>query len=47
VLIFGERFGPTRIAGIALVLLSLAIIVVPERWAQRLRFTLDRTQPSR
>ncbi len=47
VLIFGEGFGPARIAGIALILLSLAIIVVPDRWARRLRFTLDRTQPSR
>src|SRR5262249_28018169 len=28
-LVFGERFGPLRLAGMALVLLGIAIIVVP------------------
>jgi drug/metabolite transporter (DMT)-like permease len=32
VLIFGEHFGPARIAGIVLILLGLCVIVLPERW---------------
>jgi O-acetylserine/cysteine efflux transporter len=28
-LVFGERFGPLRLAGMALVLAGLAVIVVP------------------
>lgn len=32
-LVFGERFGPLRLAGIALVLAGLAVIVLPRRSA--------------
>ena len=28
-LVFGERFGPLRLAGMALVLLGIAVIVLP------------------
>jgi O-acetylserine/cysteine efflux transporter len=47
VLIFGERFGAARIAGILLILAGLAITVLPASWLGRLRFALDRTRPSR
>ena len=34
--VFGERFGPMRLAGMALVLLGLAVIVLPlDRRARR------------
>src|SRR5207245_3360730 len=33
-LVFGERFGPLRLAGMALVLLGIAVIVLP--WARML-----------
>jgi hypothetical protein len=44
---FGEAFGPARIAGILLILARLAIIVLPAGRLDRLRFVLDRTGPSR
>jgi O-acetylserine/cysteine efflux transporter len=47
VLIFGESFAPSRIGGILLILIGLGVIVLPARWPDRLRFTLDRTGPSR
>jgi hypothetical protein len=46
-LIFGGHFGPARMAGIVLILVGLAVIVLPERWFARLRFALDPTGPSR
>ena len=30
--VFGERFGPLRAAGIVLVLAGLAVIALPTRW---------------
>ncbi len=37
-LVFGERFGPVRLAGMASVLAGLAVIVLPvERWARLAR----------
>jgi O-acetylserine/cysteine efflux transporter len=34
-LVFGERFGPLRLAGMALVLLGIAVIVLPVgRWSR-------------
>ncbi|MBV8850975.1 MAG: EamA family transporter [Methylobacteriaceae bacterium] len=47
VLIFGERFEPLRAAGILLILVGLAIVVLPERWISRRRFTLDRHRTAR
>jgi O-acetylserine/cysteine efflux transporter len=36
--VFGERFGPLRLAGMAAVLMGLAVIVVPiDRWARAAR----------
>jgi O-acetylserine/cysteine efflux transporter len=35
-IVFGERFGPVRLSGMALVLLGLAVIVLPlERLVRR------------
>ncbi len=37
-IVFGERFGPLRLAGMSAVLLGLAVIVLPvERWARLAR----------
>jgi O-acetylserine/cysteine efflux transporter len=47
VLIFGEHFGPARMAGIVLILIGLAILVLPPRWPARPRFALDRKGTAR
>jgi O-acetylserine/cysteine efflux transporter len=47
VLIFGEHFGPARMAGIVLILIGLAVLVLPARWLARPRFALDRKGPAR
>jgi O-acetylserine/cysteine efflux transporter len=47
VLIFGEHFGPARMAGIVLILTGLAVLVLPARWLDRLPFALDRKGTAR
>jgi O-acetylserine/cysteine efflux transporter len=36
-LVFGERFGPLRLAGMALILLGLAVVALPAGWLERWR----------
>ena len=36
-LVFGERFGPLRLAGIALILIGVAVVAVPSDWLARRR----------
>ena len=47
VLVFGEHFGPARLAGIVLILIGLAVLVLPARWLHRLPFALDRNGTAR
>jgi O-acetylserine/cysteine efflux transporter len=36
-LVFGERFGPLRLFGVALILLGVAVVAVPAEWLRRRR----------